>query len=386
MVLFLSSGLSKINTSKMKKLNRLQLTFVSTRIPYPPDKDGYTENIFHIIKGLKENYPISVNFIVFRKQNNDTFEKAFEKHVDKLSFKPHISRYLFPLIHLLYKKINVSHSVFFCDFNSGYYQSIFKCKNKILYSADSPTFYYSNREGLKSRLFYFKYIIEESFLYPKFKNVIFVSDLDMQYSKNRTRGRGIQVPIGYNMERVRIYEYKEFDLIFSGNFSYSPNYEAAEHFLQLIYKELRKLYPDIKICFVGRDPSPKMKYFAKMNPKNVIVTGEVESVEEFLGRAKIYCSPLLSGSGMKNKILQAMAAQLPIVATEESMSGFSGFNSKSVLVEQNIKSLLPSLKIMLSKNNEELENLGRVNQAYFKVNYSWKAVLKKHYEQILNLK
>jgi len=361
-----------------------KLTFVSTFIPYPPDKNGFTENIFHIIQTLKELYPVSIRYIAFVKQNHDETEKEFGKYVDELVFKGPTSKYLFPVIPMKYKKFKECNTIFFCDFNAGYYQKLFS-GTKILYSADSPTFYYSKRSDLKSFFFHWKYIVEERILFPWFKNIIFVSELDLAFSKKRARNKGIQVPIGYNAERTVLSPQKEYDLIFSGNFNYKPNHEAAEHFLYENSEKLIMKFPKIKLCFVGRNPSRKMKDFAEKYPKNIIITGEVNSVDEYLGKARIFISPLESGSGMKNKILQAMAAQLLVIGTTESLSGFSNYNPQSVRVVRDIKSMLDEIELMHKMDHEQLSHLGKLNQKYFKERYSWETVVNNYYSRIFGI-
>jgi glycosyltransferase involved in cell wall biosynthesis len=361
-----------------------KLTFVSTFIPYPPDKNGFTENIFYIIRTLKEKYQVYIRYIAFFEQKNNETEKEFSKYVDELIFEKPTSKYFFPVIPFKYKKYKECHTVFFCDFNAGYYQSLF-LGNKILYSADSPTFYYSKRKDLKSRIFYWKFLVEEIILFPWFKKIIFVSELDAAFSKKRTRNKGIQVPIGYNAERSVLSEQKEYDLIFSGNFNYKPNHEAAELFLLENAEKLITQFPKIKLCFVGRNPSQKMKNFAEKYPENIVVTGEVISVEEYLGKSRIFISPLQSGSGMKNKILQAMAAQLPVIGTTESLSGFSNYNPESVRVVHNIKDMMEEIELMYNMPLQRLEHLGKTNQEYFEERYSWNAVVKNYYSQIFGL-
>ena len=361
------------------------LTFVSNNIPYPPDRDGNTENIFHLIKALKEEFSASIKFIVFSKVKDVEAKKKFGHYVDELIFHKPTIKYLYLFYPIFYKIVKETNPIFFCNFNSGYYQKIFNSSNKILYSADSPTFYYSKRKDLKSRIFYWKYMVEETILFQGFKKIIFVSELDVIFSKKRTRSKGIYVPIGYNAERAVLSQQKEYDLIFSGNFNYKPNHEAAEFFLSENAEKLITRFPKIKLCFVGRNPSQRMKNFAKKYPENIVVTGEVNSVEEYLGKSRIFISPLQSGSGMKNKILQAMAAQLPIVCTIESMSGFSKFNSKSVLLAADMKDILDKVVNLSETHSEQLKQLGKLNQEYFVENYSWHSVVTNYYVRIFDL-
>lgn len=361
------------------------ITFVSTAIPYPPDLNGNTENIFHLIKELKEVFSIEIHFVVYGSCINKIEREKFVKYVDKLEYFKPSSKYLFPLYPFLYRSKKVENPVFFCNFDAGYYQSLFNSNTKILFSADSPTFYYSKRHDFKSKIFYWKYIFEESVLFRNFSKIIFVSDLDASYSQKRTKGNGIQIPIGYSKERVQSKTSPEYDLIFSGNFNYNPNREAAEFFLRENLKDLIEIFPRLKICFVGRHPSFIMTQYSKKFPKNIVVTGEVVAVEEHLAKAKIYFSPLQSGSGMKNKILQAMASRLPIVCTRESLSGFSTPLPTGIQVTDSNKHFFEFLVELLNRSENTLLELGNLNQICFEQNYSWNAIIKNYYSPLFFL-
>jgi len=359
-----------------------KITFVSDRIPFPPDKDGNNENIFYITKTLSSLHHYSIKFIVF--SNNVTNEQieAFRPYVSDIEIRRPFLKYLYFLIPIYRKKEISIDPVFFCNFNSGYYFSLFKSKFKVLYSADSPSLFYSKIKGFKSKFFFIKFLIEETILFSKFNKIVFVSDVDINYTNSRTKGNSVQIPIGFDPSRVKANQTKKYDLIFSGNFNYKPNREAADIFINNHAQELIKNYPNIKICFVGRNPSLNMIVQAKKFPNNIFVTGEVESVEEYLVKSKIYFSPLLSGSGMKNKILQAMAAKLPIVCTIESLSGFNGVN-KGVFLADNLYDLISKLERILQKTDCKIMELGKVNYQYFISNYSWTVVVQNHYIPLL---
>lgn len=361
----------------------MEITFVSTMIPYPYDKNGFTENIFNIIYYLKQNKNIKIRYFVFAKETFNKDVNTFQGLVDQLIFKRPISKYLFPFMKFFYKKIDCDGKVFFCDFNSGYYYDVFEGE-KILYSADSPSYYYSKNNNFKSILFFCKYVVEEKILYKNFNKIIFVSDNDLKFSKSRTNNKGVQIPIGYNFQRVKNSD-KDIDLIFTGNFNYKPNHEGAEWFLDNILEELILILPKVKIGLVGRNPTKKMIKYSKRFTKNLEVTGEVDSVEDFLARSRVYISPLLSGSGMKNKILQAMAAKLPIIATNESMTGFGNYSDISVRIVENKKDFLKEIVYFIKKNEVYLSQIGENNQIFFLENYSWQKIIKKYYYSLFNV-
>ena len=106
---------------------------------------------------------------------------------------------------------------------------------------------------------------------------------------------------------------KTIDLIFVGNMGYYPNIQAMEFFIQKIYPRVKKFQKDIKVYIVGTNPKRVIKSMA--NNENVFVTGFVDDVKKYLYRSKIFIAPVQSGSGIQNKILEAMSCGVPVITT-----------------------------------------------------------------------
>jgi glycosyltransferase involved in cell wall biosynthesis len=81
---------------------------------------------------------------------------------------------------------------------------------------------------------------------------------------------------------------------------------------------LKATRPDVRVVLIGRDAGPEIRALA--GPE-VEVTGDVADVRSQLERAAVYVAPLVSGSGIKNKVLEAMAAGLPVVGTPLALEG-----------------------------------------------------------------
>jgi len=103
-------------------------------------------------------------------------------------------------------------------------------------------------------------------------------------------------------------------LLFTGTMDYAPNVEAVTWFV----REVLALVPETYLDVVGRAPAPEVLGLA--GPR-VTVTGEVESVDPFLARASAFVVPLHAGGGSRLKVLQAMAAGVPLVSTSNGMLG-----------------------------------------------------------------
>ena len=108
-------------------------------------------------------------------------------------------------------------------------------------------------------------------------------------------------------------------IVFTGNMSWPPNEDAAEHFARDLMPAIRSRVPGATFWIVGAQPSPRVRNLSSV--AGVHVTGTVEDIRPWISSAAVYASPLRFGLGVKNKILEAMATGAPIVATSRSLSG-----------------------------------------------------------------
>ncbi len=107
-------------------------------------------------------------------------------------------------------------------------------------------------------------------------------------------------------------------LFYIGALDWEPNLEGMRWFLKQVWPKIRKKYPDLKLYIAGRN-TPKELY-AVRDPQ-VVVSGEVDSAADFIRPKGIMIVPILSGSGMRVKILEGMSHGKPIVATPLAAEG-----------------------------------------------------------------
>ncbi len=107
----------------------------------------------------------------------------------------------------------------------------------------------------------------------------------------------------------------EKSVIFTGNMDYWPNEDAARYLVEDI---LPFLDSNIKVHLVGINNNPNVK---KLASDRVVVTGKVPSVVDYIQKATVAVCPMRLGAGQQNKVLEAMTAGVPIVATDIANSG-----------------------------------------------------------------
>ncbi|MES1245322.1 MAG: TIGR03087 family PEP-CTERM/XrtA system glycosyltransferase [Acidobacteriota bacterium] len=110
-------------------------------------------------------------------------------------------------------------------------------------------------------------------------------------------------------------------LVFTGQMDYFANIDGVVHFSRNVLPRLRRRFPDLELLVVGRSPAPAVRALSEV--PGVYVTGAVGDVRPFLERAWAFVAPLRIAQGVQNKVLEAMAMNLPVVCTDRVLAGLS---------------------------------------------------------------
>src|SRR5690606_12418131 len=143
------------------------------------------------------------------------------------------------------------------------------------------------------------------------RRILTVSPVDAAWLR-RVTGRDLVTVHGNGVEMERTTETPEDPsplVVFTGAMNYAPNYQAVFHFADQVWPRIRQAVPEAAFAVVGRDPTPEVKALADI--PGIVVTGRVESVQAMLGRAWVAVAPMVSGAGIKNKILEAWVCGTP---------------------------------------------------------------------------
>ena len=108
-------------------------------------------------------------------------------------------------------------------------------------------------------------------------------------------------------------------IVFTGAMHYPPNVDAAIVLIEEVLPRVRKRIPEARLDIVGRDPAPSIVALA--GRPGVRVTGFVPDVRPYLEAASVFAAPLRFGAGIQNKLLEALAMELPVVASTLAIDG-----------------------------------------------------------------
>jgi GT2 family glycosyltransferase len=111
-------------------------------------------------------------------------------------------------------------------------------------------------------------------------------------------------------------------MLFLGSFRHPPNQEGLSWFTQKVLPAVLEHKPGARLVIVGSEPPPR--HSLPHLPDNIELRGFVEDVREPLSRYAVFVCPILSGSGMRVKLLEAFAAGIPVVSTPLGAEGLAG--------------------------------------------------------------
>lgn len=210
----------------------------------------------------------------------------------------------------------------------------------------------------------------ESRLSAVARHIAFISGRDRD-AVMRTRPGGAVVPNGVDLgywTRTRPGEARH--LIFTGVMDYPPNADAALYLMTRLLPEIRRAVPGIETIVAGRDPLPALVRAARSQP-GVTVTGSVEDLRPYLERAAVFVAPLRFASGMQNKLLEAMAMELPVVTTPLAADGLRVDAADPPLRVGQCTSELAGHVIDLLRNADARRDLGVLGRAFVSRHFEW---------------
>ena len=157
-------------------------------------------------------------------------------------------------------------------------------------------------------------------------------------------------------------------LVFEGNMGFAPNVEAAVYFVRDVLPLIRKQRP-VRLALVGIRPAPAVQALAG---PDVEVTGVVDDVRPYLDRAAVFVCPMLSGAGIKNKILQAWAMGIPVVGTTAATGGLAVRDGENVLLGDTPQALAAAVLRAL-EDSDLARRLGDGGRRTALEHYTWAA-------------
>jgi glycosyltransferase involved in cell wall biosynthesis len=161
-----------------------------------------------------------------------------------------------------------------------------------------------------------------------------------------------------------------------GSLHYPPNADGIRWFAREVFPLIARQMPDVTLTIVGKNPPADFHQMAAENPGVITVTGYVPELKPYMEQAALMVIPVRAGSGMRVRILEALALAMPLVTTTIGLEGIDARHGEEVLVADTVEDFAAAvtrlmgdadLQARLAKNGRRLAERA----------YDWRVVLSK---------
>lgn len=159
----------------------------------------------------------------------------------------------------------------------------------------------------------------------------------------------------------------ESGVVFTGAMDYRANVDAVLWFANEVWPRLRSRHPEAVFTIVGSNPAPAVVALAGRD--GISVTGRVPDVRPHLRAAAVAVAPLRVARGIQNKVLEALACAVPVVATTAALGGLSG-QPRGVVVADDPERFADSVSQLLGDRGRRVE-LGAAGRDYVVEEMRW---------------
>ncbi len=212
----------------------------------------------------------------------------------------------------------------------------------------------------------------ENIIFEYFEGKTIISEEDRRYIYHPERKNiaivtnGIDTQYFHNTLSIQ----PVYDLVFTGNMSYPPNIETAEYIVKNVMPLIRKTKPHATLLLAGSSPHRRVKALDK-HP-GVHVSGWVDDIREAYASARIFFAPMQIGTGLQNKLLEAMAMELPCVTSPLANKALKA-KDKDDIFEANIPEDYARLIVELLDDPFLRNQLGKRARTFVQSRFSWEA-------------
>lgn len=219
----------------------------------------------------------------------------------------------------------------------------------------------------------------EEMVFDQFDKKTIISYPDRDHIPHIDRHRIEVVPNGVDFGYFQPVEMdKDYDIIFTGNMAYPPNINGANYLVRRVMPQVWKEFPDARVVIAGANPSIAVK---NLQSEKVFVTGWVDDMRPYYNKSQIFVAPMQIGTGLQNKVLEAMAMQLPCITSPLANDALNAPEGVAVLVGHTPVHFAKHI-VSLLQNAELRKQLADNGYHFVRSNYKWSKVCERLLEII----
>ncbi len=220
----------------------------------------------------------------------------------------------------------------------------------------------------------------EEYYWKSCTKLITMSDEDKQFI-TRVVGDESKIAVVSNGVDVEWFAEKQRQLpetptvLSVGTFNWLPNVEAVNFLVQEVWPKIKALLPETKLWIVGNAPTKQIFEYQKKDT-SITITGGIPDIRDAFTQAHVLVAPVFSGKGTRYKILEAMAAGTPVVATKIAVEGL-GVDHGSDVLTGNTAEEIANLTVKVLKDKKLQQKLSENGKKFIRAKYDWESIAKK---------
>ncbi len=209
----------------------------------------------------------------------------------------------------------------------------------------------------------------ERFVFPEFEGSTIISNQDQQSLEILQADRVTVVSNGIDIDQFYFEEELEQkeQILFIGNLGYAPNVRAAQYLVYEIMPRLWEKRPEARLVLAGARPAPWLK---RLRDPRIELLGWVENIRDAYSMGSVFVAPLFTGSGMQNKILEAMAVGVPCITTEIVNDSILAKPTQEILLAEKADDFVEHI-IHLFDNEVFFRELSENGRTFIESNFPW---------------
>jgi sugar transferase (PEP-CTERM/EpsH1 system associated) len=224
--------------------------------------------------------------------------------------------------------------------------------------------YFVNEEAKRLRNY-------EHLIFDYFDHHTIISDQDQQLIFHPDRHKIVVVPNGIDtvfFTKNASFE-KRYDLVFTGNMSYSPNIHCALRIVHEIMPIILKQRPATTLLIAGASPA---NVILELHSPYVTVTGWMDDIRDAYNSASVFLAPMSIGSGLQNKLLEAMSMGLPCVTSSLVAGAMKAKSGIHLLIEDDNEKFAAQV-IRLLDDAQLAEELALGGKGFVTAHFHWES-------------
>jgi len=162
-------------------------------------------------------------------------------------------------------------------------------------------------------------------------------------------------------------------LVFTGTLDFRPNVDAMTWFVRRVLPLVQAQHPSVRLMVVGRNPLPAVQ--ALHNGRSVDVVGEVDDVRPYIQHAQVYIVPMRMGGGVRLKLLEALAMQVPVVSTWMGAEGVPELRSGTHLLCAEQPEHFAAAILLLLNTPRLRQQMGIQGRTLVCQHYDWRVIV-----------